>query len=102
MTFAQVQELGKDAYDLALAMSGDDYVAATAYEEVVADLQAREAATDVMWLCPSCGKGWAAARAGRGSDQLGEHGPGGWAAIGRGGQHALGADPAHPFGIQRV
>ena len=57
MTFSQVQELGNIAYDLALAMSGDDYVAATAYEEIVRELQAREMATDAMHPCPSCGKG---------------------------------------------
>lgn len=54
-TFAQIQEVGDLAFELAIAFGGTQYDAATAYQELVADLQAREPGE--TGPCIICGKG---------------------------------------------
>ena len=46
-TFAEMQELGDLAYDLALLFTGDGYAAAVAYQEAVASARAEAEADKV-------------------------------------------------------
>jgi len=53
-----MQEMGDMAFDVCLAMTGDSYSAAVAYEATIAELREKETGETRQWLCPACNKEW--------------------------------------------